>query len=205
MRWRLTLLAAGLFALTFTLATPASASSCVNLLGEPTPVSPSPGTVGTVELCDTTHDGEWDTVRTQTYPVYSDAHVTVAQEERNTPTKTHEHTYANTMVSLGGPLDPLFWANVQADDHDDHGEIDQTIAEGGAHVEGPIGYGLDGFVGAWDVDGDGTPDLFSFVVCDNVVGCATPDEVSQLESEARGIVENPPTLVFYVPGVGWVP
>lgn len=205
MRWRLTLAAVGLLALSFTLATPATASSCVNLMGEPTPVTPSPGTVGTLELCDTTNDGEWDTVQTQTHPVYGDAHVTVASEERNTPTQTHEHTYANTMIALGGPLDPLFWAHVQADDHDDHGEIDQVIAEGGAHVEGPIGYSLDGFGGTWDVDGDGAPDVFSFVVCDNLGGCNSPEDVSDLEDEARSTLEDPPTLVFYIPGVGWIP
>ncbi len=201
------LVAASLLAFTLLPAAPASAASCVNLLGEPTPVTPTPGSLAKIELCDTTHDGDWDTVNTQTYPVYSDAHVTVAQEDRPTPSGTHEHAYANTMLTLGIPTDPVVWANVQADDHHGHGDIDQVIAEGGLHVGGPTGYAMETFIGAWDVDGDGTPDAYGFIVCDTLLGCLAPSEplLMDVVDEIVNLVENPPDVVVFIPGVGWIP
>lgn len=205
MRWTSTLVALSLMTFTLAAATPVSAASCIDLVHDVSPVTPAPHLTGSIQVCDTTRDGDFDTVRTQTNPVHSQSSVSVTQEEKRTPTSQSQHTNVDAMVTAAGPLDPLLWMSLQADDHHDHGNIDQVIAEMGAQTAGPLPYSMYTFLGAWDANGDGALNLYGFLICDVFVGCLAPGNAFDAIELAEDTVENPPNLVFYVDGVGWIP
>ncbi len=205
MRFTSTIIALSLFTFTLTAAAPVQATTCIDLIHDVSPVTPAPHLSGSIEVCDTTRDGDWDTVRAQTNPVHSESSVSVTQEDKRTPTSQSHHTNVDAMVTAAGPLDPLLWMSLQADDHHNHGHIDQIIAQMGADTAGPLPYSMFIFLGAWDTDGDNAPNLYGFLLCDTMVGCLGPNDLNGAINLVEDTIQNPPNLVFYVPGVGWIP
>lgn len=205
MRWINTLVALSLVTFTFAAPVPAQAATCVDIIHDVSPIRPSRELSGSIEVCDTTRDGDFDTVRTRTNPVDSQSSVSVTQDEKRTPTSQSQHTSVDAMVTAGGPLDPLVWLSLQADDHHDHGSIDQILADMGADTAGPLPHSAFLFLGAWDANGDNVPNLYGFLVCHSLAGCLGPSDGFGALAFTENIVQNPPRLVFYVDGVGWIP
>lgn len=201
MRWTPTLIALGLLAVTVPLASNAAAShgTCLSLVGA-SPVGPPQDAVGTIRLCDDNGDGAPDTVKTETYPFYTKSHASVYQEDTVSSDGQDERVHGEVMVAAGGPLDPLVYQRATVLDRGDDETIDMVENEGVVDGAGEVDQRARYFLGAWDLDGDGLPNAWGFLVC-AVDSCAAPNPAALPLPGAS----DAPNIEFYVTGVGWIP
>lgn len=181
-------------------ASPAHATSCERINLETNPYLPG-DEYGELHVCDEDNNGQPDTVRLETEPVYSDSEVSVVQDRRTFQGGQDEDLRAEALVSLGTPLAPAVFTETSAENDGDDDSMDRISHQGGVFLAGPVDRYTSYFVGLWDLDSDGTPDAWGLLACASDLGCEAPS-LDDLPDPNPNQLPDP---VVKVPIIGYVP